>query len=211
MISKIKFRDANNKKRIEPEKQEQEQQQQQQDENVLPIYHVYQHKYKRSRLKTLFDTKGFTNRNTLIENERCAADLMYAMFKRPSTVMPKLLAGLIEVIKKKNSPDLGQSRMFREAVNFLTVHPHASDRIKVFNVLLILNREPEAVEVFKAGYIADHKGNLFGKTYATHLDVFLFHLRALVHNTFTFPFGEPNVVDVVHKFVAYAEQIYLQK
>lgn len=177
----------------------------------VPIYHVYRHKYKRSRLKALLDAKGFSNRNIQIENERCAADLMYAMFKRPKTVLPTLLPGLIEIIKKKNSPDLWQSRMFRESIRFLLENEHASDRIKIFNVLLIICNDPETAEIFKTGYIVDHRGNLFGKNCIAHLDTFLVHLKALMYNTLSFKFGETTVVGIVHQCVAYAEQIYLQK
>lgn len=179
--------------------------------DVLPVYHIFRHSYKRSRLQALMDAKGFTKINRNLEDEHCEADLMYALFKRPSTIIQPLLTGMFEIAKKKNSPDILQSRMIRESIKFLLENPNASNNVKVFNILLILNREPETIEIFKTGYVIDHPGNLFGSNCHAHLDNFLSHLKLLLYNTFRVSFGETNVVDIIHQVVIDAEFIYLSK
>ena len=167
--------------------------------------------YNRKVLQQMSDAKGFTQYNIQLENARCEADLMYAIFRRPQTVIPQLLQGFLEIIKKKNNPKLEQSRIFREAVSFLMDNPNADVRIKIFYVLWILNREPEAKELIKNAYLVNHVGNIWeGKCHA-HFDKFIKSLAELWRAVEVEPFSTGTIIEVVRATVLCAEQMYLTK
>jgi hypothetical protein len=174
-------------------------------------YQIGPRTYSINVLQQLSDKAGFTKHNTEIESARCEADLMYTIFKRPETVTDVLLEGLIALIKKKDSPDLEKSRIFTDAVAFLCQHPRASQKIKIFNILLILSREPEAVGIIRDGYVINHPGNMWGDRAFAHLDSFLQEIAKMIHGLYTSNFGEPNIITNIHTAVLYAEKVYLTK
>jgi hypothetical protein len=168
--------------------------------------------YAREALQKMSDALGFTAHNTAIEDARCEADLMYALFRRPHTVAPKILAGFLEIIKKKNSPKLEQSRMFRDAMEFLTTNPNADNRLKIYYILMVINREVEAKDFIRTAYIANHRGNMWGeRNYVAHFERFTRHLSELVENASTSTFGAGNIIEFVRSFVLCAEQLYMTK
>lgn len=161
-------------------------------------------------LQKLADKHNFTRRNRLVEDRRCANDLLYALFQRPHTVLDRLLPGMLEIATRKNAPDIERERLFCDARSFLLTAPHANEHVRVFAVLLVLNREPEAQTVFKAGYT---DGNVWGDAEAgrKRFERFLPHLAQLVEGVFQAPFGETNVVQLMFEMVVGAKIFYLSK
>jgi len=165
-----------------------------------------------ARLQELSDKHAFSAHNRAIEDARCANDLLYALFRRPETVLlPRLLPGLLELIAKKNAPDMERSRRIREGREFLLdAARHPNHRIRIYAVLLIVNREPEAHAVFRDGY-AD--GNYFGsaKEGRAQFERFLPHLAQLFDALFAAPYGEANSVQRITELVGGSELFYLSK
>ena len=167
--------------------------------------------YSRETLQKMAEKKGFAQCNKQIEDARCEADLMYAIFKRPDTVLPTLLPGLVEIIKKKNSPDLEKSRMFRDAMEFLLKNPNADSRLRIFFTLWIINREQEAKDIIRKAYLVEHPGNLWETKCHTHFDRFTHHLAELCKCVQIESFGAGNIIKVIRTTVLCAEQLYLTK
>lgn len=141
-----------------------------------------------------------------LEDARCKSDLMYRLFRRPETIVAKLLKAIIEVIQEKNQPDLGKSRMFRDATAFLVDHPFADNAAKIFFVLCVVAKDTDVQSVIRKGYT---KGNMWGDEANTHFSHFVGKLDALILDTMNAPFGETNTPVLVRSFVKRAEQLYL--
>jgi hypothetical protein len=167
-------------------------------------YNVNYQRYPTQTLHEMATRAGFLANATRVEDERCATDLLYALFRRPHTVAERLLRGLVEVVRTKYAPDFDQSRMCVDAMHYLTGAEDAPSvsvtRARVFYTLLILSKEPEARAVFVAG-VPD----------ARHLDAFIGRLRVMIHGTFLFPFGETNIIHVIQQFLLDAEHEYVTK
>jgi hypothetical protein len=163
------------------------------------------------RLQQLADQHAFTKHSVLIEDQRCQRDLLYALFQRPSTVLEKLLPGMLAIVAKKNAPDMESSRIFRDARSYLLEpNKHADEHIRVFVILLIINRDTEVHAIFKNGYL---DGNMWGdaKAGCAQFDRFLIHLAQLVDGLFNAPFGESNVTQRVFELVVGSKIFYLSK
>ena len=165
--------------------------------------------FTQKTLQQLADKHRFTEQNQAIEDKRCQTDLMYALFQRPHTVLPRLLPGMLALIERKHSPDLGSDPMFCDARKFLLADG-ADDHIKVFMILMIINRDCESHAILKDGYL---DGSLWGDEMAgqAHFERFLDPLAQLVDGLFNAPFGEANVINRVFEFVVGAKIQYLCK
>lgn len=163
-------------------------------------YTVRRQVCKRRRLNELAETLRFTRRTKAQCDQRCARDPMYALFKRPETVLPRLLPRLLDLLQAKDAATQAQhSRMYREAIRFLRgqARVHVSTRIQLFFALLVLGREPEA-----RAAVAPPGGALH----------FFEELAALVQGVlFRTPFGDTNVVFLVDRFLVCAELLYVTK
>lgn len=163
--------------------------------------------FLKKNLEIIVKKKGYDSWAKTLEDERCEADLMYKLFKRPETIVDTLMPGLLEIIEKKNAPDLQESRMYRDAVAFLRKHPRVDARIKLFYILLIIAREPEAQNVIRAGY--DKINNMWGDQWEKRANAFFKHLGEHVMRLFGSPFGESNIEDRVIEFLIGAELLYV--
>jgi hypothetical protein len=163
--------------------------------------------FSTKHLETLVQKKGYKAWAKQIEDERCESDLMYRLFKQSNETIDTLLRGLVELIEKKNAPDLGDSRMHRDAMAFLFKHPRVDAKVKLFYILLIVAREPEAQRVIEAGY--DTNKNIWGNEWQKKMSVFFKHLEEHVTRMYNSPFGETNIEQVINDFVNAAELLYL--
>lgn len=164
-----------------------------------------------ARLQQLLDKHNFAQRQKAIEDERCEADLLYALFRRTKTVLPKLLPGLLEVVTRKNAPDMEESRMYRDARDYLlNADKHADRHVCIFMVMTIVNHDTETHAVFRDGY-AD--GNFFGTAAQGYAQFqrWLPHLAQLVEGMKMASVGEANVLHAVFEFVVACEYYYLSK
>jgi hypothetical protein len=178
---------------------------------MIPKYHLDRKIYPRDVLQKMADKNGFTANNRQLEDARCEADLMYALFRRPKEIIPKMLAGFLEIIKKKNSPKLELSKVARDGIAFLIDNPRAADCVKLYIVLRIINREPEAKELIRSSHLAQHPGNIWENNYVAHFERFLRHLAELYENADTASFGAGNIIEYVRSLVLCAEQLYMSK
>jgi hypothetical protein len=160
------------------------------------------------RLQMLLVSHGYTSFCTSEEDARCAADLMYRLFKRPEGIVDELLTGFAGIIRTKYSPDLHESRVITDALDFLLKHPRAEAKTKLFYILWIVANEEEAQTVIKAGYKPD---NMWGEKWETHFKTFLKELKALVSQLQHTAFGEPNVCERMDWFNAVAEMVYMSQ
>lgn len=163
--------------------------------------------FLKKNLEELAEKKGYNTWAKTIEDERCEADLIYRLFKRPETVVDALLRGLVDLIEKKNAPDLGESRNHRDAMAFLFKHPRVDAKIKLFYILLIVAREPEAQKVIKSG--VDPKNSMWGKDWEKRVDAFFKNLQGHVIQMYGAPFGETNIEERVGNFLIGAELLYV--
>lgn len=141
--------------------------------------------------------KGYLEWCKQEEDKRCEQDLMYRLFRRPETVVDKMLPELARIIRSKYSPDLDESRRAMDALNFLLTFPRASPKIKLFYVLFVVAEEEEAQTVFAKE--------------SPHFARYLKELKTLVVEMQDMHFGEPNVVDRVEWFNSVAEILYMSK
>lgn len=160
---------------------------------------------------------------SLVEKERCASDLMYTVLMHPDqviggaagggeqTVVHRLVTAGFEIITKKYAPDLQQSRMIREARNFVTNAQLADTYIQRFVFLFMLHREVELQELISQAYVEGK--HLWGSNEEAraHFQRFLSHLNSMVQQTLDFPCSELNMVDVVHNMVNAVTKCYLIK
>jgi hypothetical protein len=164
--------------------------------------------FLKTHLETIVHQRGYNVWVKKLEDERCETDLMYRLFKRPETIVDTLLPGLVELIEKKNAPDLGDSRMHRDAMSFLFKHPRVDAKIKLFYILLIVAREPEAQTVIRAGY--DKSNNsLWGDQWEKRANAFFKHLGEHVIRMYGAPFGETNIEERIGEFLIGAELLYV--
>lgn len=136
---------------------------------------------------------------TEIEDDRCSKDLLYAAFHRPETVIDDLLAGMMQFIERKYSPMLGNTYRYDIAKQFLTQHPRADPRCKLFFMLLIVTSEQEARDFLVPHCRGDKE----------HMERFAVQCTQAINETLRHNFGETNVVARVHQLVACAEYLYL--
>jgi hypothetical protein len=163
---------------------------------IFPIqYHLRVKIYKKSEL--IEAVGGSNTTTTTIENQKCESDIMYCLFKRPHIVAPLLYEKFRELALKKNSPDLGQSRVFMDAMTFLSTHSRPHYTIMTFQILLFLCREDEAQEI-----ISTTSG---GEKIYKFVNEFNKHIE----NVFKMSFGESNIKWIVREFVDRAELIYM--
>jgi len=161
-----------------------------------------------NKLQTLANKQGYSDFFEKIEDKRCDSDLMYRLFKRPESVVDKILPGLIDIIKTKNSPDLNDSHVFRDAIQFLLHHPRVDTKIKLFYTLLIIAHETEAQEIIKKGYKAE--GNIWEDKWEKHVVGYFKELSKMVNETlFDASFTESNIQERVTHFVITAELVYM--
>jgi hypothetical protein len=165
--------------------------------------------FKLSVLQQLAQQQGYDAFCREMEDKRCEADILYRLFHRPETVVDKLLPGLVDIIKKKNTPDLEQSRMFQDGMAFLLHHPRADPQIKLFFVLLIINHEQqEVLPIIKAGITRD---NMWGDEWERHYKTFSIELDTFVKETFGVRFGETDILQRVEYFNITSEILYLSE
>lgn len=174
-------------------------------------------RYSQAEWRAALATQPFTQISAAIERERCAGDLLYAVFQHPETPLPNgrtviqhLICVAFETIARKYAPDFEQSRMIREARAYVT-HPTLSDvHVKTFYFLFMLQRETELQEVVARAYVEGK--HLWGtnEEARAHLKTFLDeHLGGMVQRTLDWPCSVLNIVDVVRNMVRAAAKAYL--
>ena len=161
--------------------------------------------FKMSRLKELARENGYGQLCKEEEDRRCAADLMYKIFKRPETCVPLLYTKLKQLIETKYAPKLLESRMYTHAMKFT-----GDLKIQVFFLLLIIAEEDEAQAVIKAGY--DAENCLWGIRGPTRFqNVYIPILKLIIDQGFRESFGEVTVTPIVTWVLKEAEKAYMMK
>jgi len=167
---------------------------------------VYNYKFQRiekNHLQSIADNEPINLINYNLETQRCEKDVLYCLFKRPHTITELLITKFHELIVKKYSPDLALSRVFNDAMEFLLKNKKAHPKILTFFILLIVCREKEAQKIIQDTY----KLNLWP---VNHLDKFVNEFSKIIYDeTFKFPFGESNIIQIIHQCVNTAELIYM--
>ena len=189
LLKKFRELDDEDEKRLNPQQQDH-------------ISHVQVKRYKREQLEKF---KQHVNFDEIIkrENEKCANDILYCLFRRPQTIAPFLVDKLHQLALKKNAPDLGQSRIFRDAMDFLINNKRASYKILTFQILLFICREEEAQAIIQ-------ELNQ-GKQQIGHLNTFVIEFSKYIDEVFKMSFGEGNMLWIVNNFVITAELMYMSK
>lgn len=175
-------------------------------EQALQVYHQGRQVFSRNYLEKLAKENAFSTISKQVEDKRCQTDVMYRLFKRPHLIADKLLNGLVELVKKKNAPNLEQSRVFQEATTILRETSALPDSIKVFMTLIIINVDTDAQSVMRKGY---QPQNLWGANAQAHFSMFLEKLSALTTQLLTQSFAFHNIVPLVNTYLVKAEQLYM--
>lgn len=136
---------------------------------------------------------GLDKQAVAIENERCKASRLYAMFRRPTTVLPGLFAEVVQVLRIKYSPDLEQDRMFHDLVQ-VACESNSPGRINLqqYVILAALCRDPEV-------------SNMLGAT-AVYVD----RVKAEFHRHQHESFGEVDIVPRVEALLVWCEGEFLR-
>jgi len=175
--------------------------------------------YPEETVKKLLKGDSFWEASQKVFQQRCEADLMYAilfapekMIKLPDGKEIKLVDRIMEafsnIVAKKNAPSYSKVRRIREANNLLKTDM-ATNIVKTFNILCMLNREHELQATIRSGFDTKSKYNLFGDECDEHFDEFLRLLHDMVEKTFNWPYNELNVVEMLQNFVYTARSNYL--
>lgn len=175
-------------------------------ENTVVKHHQVRQVFPKKLLEKLSQENAFTAISKEVEDTRCQTDIMYKLFKRPHLIVDKLLNGLVELTKKKNSPNLEQSRLFREATQILRENSMLPDCIKVYMILIIINIDTDAQGVMRKGY---QPQNLWGTNAQSHFSTFLQKLNMLINESMLQQFAYHNIVHIVKTFLVKAEQLYM--
>lgn len=175
-------------------------------EQTPQVYHLGRQVFSRNYLEKLAQDNAFSTISKQVEDKRCQTDAMYKLFRRPHLIADKLLNGLIELVKKKNAPNLDQSRVFQEATKILRETTTLPDSIKVFVILIIINVDTDAQSVMRKGY---QPQNLWGTNAQAHFSMFLEKLSVITNQLFAEPFAFHNIIPLVNSFLVKAEQLYM--
>ena len=171
-------------------------------------------RYTREALEEEAKKNAFWKQSQKIHRERCESDLMYALFFAPNSkteevllLIDQVLQSFFAIVSKKHAPAYAKNRRIACAARFLK-HPEKADCIvKLFNVLLMLNRETELQDLVRNAY--NRETNLWGASCNEHFDNFLRHLYQMVEATLNWPYNERNIVQVVRNFVYGAQSHYM--
>lgn len=176
------------------------------DEKLNPsqevVYHVQVKRYKKEQLEKFKQNIDFDEIRKR-ENEKCANDILYCLFRRPQTIAPFLVDKLHQLALKKNAPDLGQSRIFRDAMDFLLNNKRVSYKILTFQILLFICREEEAQAIIQE--LNQDKQQI------GHLNTFVIEFGKYIDEVFKMSFGEGNMLWIINNFVITAELMYMSK
>ena len=152
--------------------------------------------YNKETLARLRHQSGVDAQVRSIEDTRCASDRLYAMFRRPETVLSSIVSDVLSIVTTKYSPDLQMSRLFRTAADFLTNHPRPVYRPQLYFVIAaicrdsevatMLNAPPVFVERVREG-IATHQHERFGETDIEHRIVGFLVWAEMIYLTTTEP------------------------
>lgn len=152
-----------------------------------------------------------------VEKERCSADLMYTLLMHPGMVLPgneetvihRLVSAGFDIILKKYSPDIGRSRMIREAKAFVTTPKLADTYVQRFVFLFMLHKEEELQQLVEQAYVEGK--HLWGTNAEAraHFRRFLDQLGRMVQSTLDWPCSELNMVEIVRNMVNAATKCYV--
>ncbi len=160
-------------------------------------------------LQKISDRMGYTKQNKAIEDERCRTDLMYAIFRRPETVLPELLPGLIRLAELKYQTDVSGSGIYNGSKAYMIEYQDMS--AQKFFVLTAIWQDEEARSVIKAGYDAK-QNKLKGASCIEHFDTFAKHCEEMMNSLTTCPFSDTySVIQLVHAALVLGEALYLSK
>lgn len=179
-------------------------------------------KKEKEEKTTTMPPKNYNEMMIAVHRERCEADLMYALFQMPEkkvrmgTLVDCILFAFWEICAKKNNPDFDRSSRIAKAAAWLKTE-QADVPVKLFNILCMINREPELQDVIRSGFQARHPGNFWSvgendKTntdWHRHFDWFLDRLSEMVEMTLNFPYNEIGIPTMVRDFVHEARKFYL--
>ena len=156
-----------------------------------------------------FKRHHFAAQATLIELERCAADLMYNILAHPKQpLLREILIHCFDLIEKKNAPDLIKSRMYREGKEFILSN-QADHFVRLFYLLFFLSKEKEVQDLFIQGSNTKHPGNLFKQNAVEHLQLYFVQLQEMVEKTLNFNCNPVNISTVVRTMVCEARKAYV--
>ena len=188
------------------------------------VYQVGQNpEYSRKKLKEIISKSHFWKTSQDIHARRCDADLMYAIFFAPKRMLnvkhedeheeqiqlvDRIMNAFFTIISKKNHPSFEQSRRIEDTRTFLN-SDMADINVKVFNILMMLNRETELQQIIRTGFDEKSPYNMWGEECNYHFSAFLSHLNFMVEATLNWNYNELNIVNVVRNFVRAARTHYV--
>jgi hypothetical protein len=175
------------------------------------------YRYPLDEWRRALATQPFVKLFASVEKERCAADLMYTILMHPDQQLPnsqqtlihRLVSAGFDIISKKYAPDIQQSRMIKEAREFVTDSRLADTYIQRFVFLFMLHKEEELQQLVENAYVEGK--HLWGTNVEAraHFRRFLDQLGGMVQNTLDWPCSELNMVEVVQNMVRAAVKCYL--
>ena len=172
-------------------------------------------KHSRQKLTEIAKKNEFLRKAQEITDERCDADLMYALLEKPQRelgqgvcLVDRILEAFINIVSKKNAPAYRKSTRIVTSNEFLASSA-ADNVIKQFNILFLIAREPSIQDVIRSGYMEDHPGNLWGTDCYAHFDQFVAHLQVMTETLLNWPYNELHIVENVRQFVYEAKRFYI--
>lgn len=116
--------------------------------------------YTHEQIESLQTERGFLAKGERLEQQRCEADLVYALHNRPdlavddeSVLIDRILRIAIAIRNKKYGTDI--SRDVTEATQFV-LSPQADHWVKLFVIYSVLCQDQEEMApLFKEAYVAE--------------------------------------------------------
>lgn len=151
-----------------------------------------------------------------LEEERCAADLLYATLFHPNhelrpgeRIIDRVLQGALAVVAKKYAPDWERVHLLREGRRYVTTGAAADSYAKRFYWLFLLHAEPELQDLVRAAYVEGRHLWHTNREAHAHFAHFLQHLGTMIRSTLQWPCSVVNIGDVVRNFVEAARRYYV--
>lgn len=180
--------------------------------------------YPRHKLREAIKTFKLDEFTQKIEDQRCQADLMYALHWNPNQTHPILdqdgtkigegkeidsvVEFCLEILERRYGNEPKKSSKVVNGIAYLR-HPNTDHHIKLFFIYGMMRHEPEVKRLFLETFQKDSPGNLWGDRFQPHFNQFAHTMADYIEQTFSFPHNQGTIVQGIYNFIMVSKKLYL--